>query len=77
MQDFRKQADLDIADRIKLYYQASERLAAAIQAHTDYIMGETLSVEMVAEAAPEGAIKNLELISFDGEEVSLGLDVRR
>ena len=77
VQDFRKQADLDIADRIKLYYQASERLAAAIQAHTDYIMGETLSVEMVAEAAPEGAIKNLELISFDGEEVSLGLDVRR
>jgi len=77
VQDFRKQADLDIADRIKLYYQASERLAAAIQAHTDYIMGETLSVEIVAEAAPEGAIKNLELISFDGEEVSLGLDVRR
>ena len=77
VQDFRKQADLDIADRIKLYYQASEKLAAAIEANQEYIMGETLSVEMVAEPAPKGAIKSQEAFNFDGEEVSLGLDVRR
>jgi len=77
VQDFRKQADLDIADRIKLYFQASEKLAAAIQANKEYIMGETLSVEMVAEPAPKGAIKSPEAFTFDGEEVSLGLDVRR
>jgi len=77
VQDFRKQADLDIADRIKLYFQASEKLAAAIQANKDYIMGETLSVEMVAEPAPKGAIKSPEAFTFDGEVVSLGLDVRR
>jgi isoleucyl-tRNA synthetase len=77
VQDFRKQADLDIADRIKLYYQASEKLAAAIQANREYIMGETLSVELIDEPAPKGAIKSPDLFTFDGEEVSLGLDVWR
>jgi len=77
VQDFRKQIDLDIADRIKLYYQATEKLSAAIQEHAEYIEGETLCVEMVSEPAPDGAIKPSELFQFEGEEVSIGLDVRR
>ena len=77
VQDFRKQIDLDIADRIKLYYQATEKLSDAIQEHAEYIKSETLCVEMVPEVAPEGAIKNPEPFQFEGEEVSIGLDVRR
>ena len=77
VQDFRKQIDLDIADRIKLYYQATEKLSVAIQEHAEYIKDETLCVEMVSEIAPEGAIKNPEPLQFEGEEVSIGLDVRR
>jgi isoleucyl-tRNA synthetase len=73
VQDLRKQADFDIADRIHLYYRASPRLAEAIQAHRNYIMGETLSVEMSAGSAPEGV--STTTAEFDGEQVTV--DVRR
>jgi isoleucyl-tRNA synthetase len=54
VQDLRKQADLDIADRIHLYYQATPALAAAIENYRDYVMGETLTVELLAKPAPQG-----------------------
>jgi isoleucyl-tRNA synthetase len=41
VQSLRKDADLDIADRIHLYYTASEQLDIAIQAFGDYIKEET------------------------------------
>jgi isoleucyl-tRNA synthetase len=54
VQDLRKQADLDIADRIRLYYQATPALAAAIENYREYVMGETLTVELLAKPAPQG-----------------------
>ena len=54
VQDLRKQADLDIADRIRLYYQATPALAEAIEAFRDYVMGETLTMELLAKPAPQG-----------------------
>ena len=66
VQDLRKQADLDIADRIKLYYTASENLGKAIQAFGDYIKGETLTLEMIPGKIP-GDIVNRE-DSFDGRQ---------
>jgi isoleucyl-tRNA synthetase len=73
VQDLRKTLDFDIADRIKVYYQASDKLAGAVAAHQEYIMGEVLAVELKAEAAPENALTPEEPFTFDGEEVSLGL----
>ncbi len=55
VQNARKEADLDLADRIRLTYQAPEEIAAAVEAFRDYIMGEVLAVEMTAAAPPEGA----------------------
>jgi isoleucyl-tRNA synthetase len=75
VQDFRKQSDLDIADRIRLYYQASDRLSQAISAHREYIMGETLAVEMRSGEVPEQALSPDEVVAFDGEQVQLGLEV--
>jgi isoleucyl-tRNA synthetase len=73
VQDFRKQADLDISDRITVYYQASEKLGGAVEAHQDYIMGEVLAVEMHAAAPPEDVLTPEEPFTFEGEEVTLGL----
>ena len=71
VQDLRKQAGFDIADRIHLYATASDGLAGAIQAYRDYIMGETLAVEMSHVAPPASAAHaNLE---FDGEQVTVGI----
>ena len=69
VQDARKQAGLDIADRIKLAYTASEKLTEAIQEFTDYIKVETLSIEITAEAVPNTRPNASD--EFDGEQVTL------
>jgi isoleucyl-tRNA synthetase len=73
VQELRKQADFDIADRIRLYVQATPRLAEAIATHQEYIMGETLTIELVGEV-PELSerLKVLEA-EFDHEKVTIGL----
>jgi isoleucyl-tRNA synthetase len=72
VQSLRKDADFDIADRIHLYYTASEQLDAAIQAFGDYIKEETLAVELTAGVIPE----DLPLLQdeFDGESVRICIE---
>jgi isoleucyl-tRNA synthetase len=71
VQDLRKQADFDIADRIYTYISASENLAQAIEEHRDYIMGETLTLEMRSgDPLPEASTGEFE---FDGEQAKVGL----
>jgi isoleucyl-tRNA synthetase len=69
IQDLRKQAEFDIADRIHLYIQASPGLAAAIESQQEYIMSETLTVELVFGTLPvsPGTTTQAE---FDGENVT-------
>jgi hypothetical protein len=76
VQDLRKTAGLDIADRIAVRYRASEALAAAVAAHAGYIQGETLTVDL----GPEGAEKPLAPDqaasaedTFDGETLTVRL----
>ncbi len=69
VQNARKEADLDLADRIRLTYQAPEEIAAAVEAFRDYIMGEVLAVEMTAAAPPEGAFTT----EAAGDKVVLGI----
>jgi isoleucyl-tRNA synthetase len=72
VQDLRKQADFDIADRIYMYVSASATLMEAIQEHQAYIMGETLTLELKSGNPPEGAATgNFE---FDGEQAEVGLE---
>ena len=71
VQDLRKQADFDIADRIYMHVNASENLAQAIQEYKDYIMGETLTLELKSGAPPGEAAKGE--FEFDGEQASVGL----
>jgi isoleucyl-tRNA synthetase len=72
VQDLRKQADLDIADRIRVYYVASPRLQDSVQAFRDYVMGETLAVELHAREVPAGFTSIED--QFDGEKVKVGLE---
>ncbi len=71
VQDLRKQADFDIADRIFMSVSATENLAQAIEEHRDYIMGETLTLEMKSGVpTSEAATGDFE---FDGEQAKVGL----
>jgi len=71
VQDLRKAADLDVADRIELFVEASAGLKSAIEAHKAYIKAETLtsklsfgnSLEKMSQAEDE----------FEGEKVKVGL----
>jgi isoleucyl-tRNA synthetase len=71
IQDLRKSAGLDIADRIRVRYQASDGLRAAGEAFREYIMNETLTVDF-APGAPVDGMASLN-DAFDGESVLLGL----
>ncbi len=73
IQDFRKQADFDIADRIQLVYQATPDLTRAAEEHREYIMEETLAVEMAEGTPDEGMFVGTD--EFEGEQVTLGLEV--
>ena len=71
VQDLRKTAGFDLADRILTYYAATPLLTKVITAFGDFIQAETLSAELIAGAAPDGAALAEE--AFDGEKVKLGL----
>ena len=44
-QDARKQAGLDVSDRIVLGVSGSDEIEKALAEHRDYVMAETLAVE--------------------------------
>jgi isoleucyl-tRNA synthetase len=69
VQDLRKTADLDIADRIRLYYSATPLLAQAVETYRDYIMMETLAVAFQDGGAPEGTFTVTDEI--DQEKVTI------
>ncbi len=70
-QDLRKTANLNVADRIELFVEASAGLKSAIEAHADYIKAETLAVSLTFAAAPESA--SVVEDEFEGEKVKVGL----
>jgi isoleucyl-tRNA synthetase len=71
IQDLRKQADFDIADRIAITYQVSEGLIGALEAYRSYIMDETLALVM-EEGRPDEDMFS-ETVQFEGQEAALGL----
>jgi isoleucyl-tRNA synthetase len=71
VQDLRKTAGLDIADRIATHYRASEALAVAVSAWAGYIKAETLSVRLESGELPPGAATVED--AFDGETLALGI----
>ena len=74
VQDLRKSAGLDVADRIELYLAATAGLKSAVEAHQDYITGETLTVALKFEAPPTGAPSSED--EFEGEKATFGFSVK-
>ncbi len=71
VQDLRKSAELDVADRIELFVEASAGLRSPIEAHQDYITAETLTSSLVFGSPPEGA--SVVEDAFEGETVKAGV----
>jgi isoleucyl-tRNA synthetase len=71
VQDLRKTADLDVADRIELFVEASAGLKSAIEAHKDYITAETLTTKLSFANPP--ATASVVEDEFENEKVKVGL----
>jgi isoleucyl-tRNA synthetase len=71
VQDLRKTAGFEVADRIHLYVTASDGLKAAIEEHRDYVTTETLTTDLKFTDAPKGAACVED--AFDGEKMAIGL----
>jgi len=71
VQDLRKAANLDVADRIEMFIEASAGLRSAVEAHQEYVTSETLTTRLSFVSPP--ADTSIVEDSFDGERVKVGL----
>lgn len=69
IQQMRKQRDFEMMDQIKIFYHADEEVGAAALEHKDYIMKETLAVELKQVSS--------ELVEYDLNGHKTGIDVER
>jgi len=66
VQQARREAGLDVADRITLLVQAPEAVAAAVAAHQEFLAAETLATAVTFGPAGDGAFAGE---AGDGETV--------
>jgi isoleucyl-tRNA synthetase len=71
IQNMRKDAGFDIADKIIIYYQAEGDVHDVFQQWADTIKAETLAVEIDHQLIPEAAFQRKEKV--DGLDVMLGV----
>ena len=71
VQNLRRDADFAVDDRIETTYQASDRLARAVQQFADFIAGETLSESLASVDKPDG--EQVGKYTFDDETLVVGV----
>ena len=75
IQRARKDQGFDVSDRIAVTYAAQGELAQAIAEHRDYIMGETLCLDL--QSADEEALsESAAVIEIDGNRLRLSIQRR-
>jgi isoleucyl-tRNA synthetase len=73
----RKNAGLEVEDRIALWLEGDEPLLAAAREHEAYLARETLTVELVFGAAPPASeTVHVETVEVDGMSLQLSLSRR-
>jgi isoleucyl-tRNA synthetase len=70
IQLMRKQADFNLIDRIKIYYQTGPKLKEAIRNNLEYLKNETLAVEVV-DGEAKGDITDT--LNINGIETKISL----
>jgi isoleucyl-tRNA synthetase len=75
VQRLRKDAGLEVSDRIRLGISGDEALVEALTAHRDFIAGETLAVELeiTRAALSEGSYAEVREVDLDGAPATIGL----
>lgn len=67
VQNMRKTADLDVADRIDVVFSSNDAVTTSVLAHADYVKGETLTTTL----SPDGAGDTAEEWDLNGHACSI------
>ncbi|MFQ5864436.1 MAG: isoleucine--tRNA ligase [bacterium] len=70
VQNMRKEAGFDVVDRIKIYYQSSDKLSKAIETQAEYIRNETLAETISANSERCTYIEEWDI---NGEKAVIGI----
>lgn len=73
IQQARKDANLNVSDRIRLHIDALDAVGKAVEAHKQYLMDQTLTVELLAQK-PANAAFTAEN-QLDDQKITLSLSV--
>jgi isoleucyl-tRNA synthetase len=71
IQTMRKNAEFDVTDRIRLFWELSPGLAAAAARHEQFIREEVLAEEVLSRAPGNGPSEEW---TFDGERARVGIE---
>jgi len=71
IQDLRKAADFDVSDRIKVFVETTDELQSAVDTHSEYIMGETLTKVLSFGEAPAGVEMSTEKIGTEDAKIGI------
>ncbi|MBM3946791.1 MAG: hypothetical protein FJ315_05255 [SAR202 cluster bacterium] len=71
IQNLRRDAGFDIADRITTWYQGAGIVHEAMERFADYVKAETLSLDLLGADPPSDA--RVERTKLDGQDVALGV----
>ncbi len=69
----RKSAELQVEDRIELSLSGDSILQDAVQTHRDYLLGETLAVELLADGDMDAEWDRRERATIDGLNLDIAL----
>ena len=70
VQNMRKDAGLSVTDRIRIYFESSDRVADAIGRMSAYIKSETLATQL---SAGKNSAEHWEKLEIDGESCEIGI----
>ncbi len=71
VQNMRKDAGLEVTDRIRIYHRSSERLAKALTRLSSYVRQETLATEISITPPPALTLVDADI---NGEATSIGIE---
>ena len=72
VQNMRKEAGLDVSDRIRIWVRGSSLVEQAVSLHTEYIRSETLAIELNISASPGEPCMSQEW-QVDGQPVTISI----
>ena len=71
VQNMRKEQDFNIVDRINMYYSADEEITEAIGTFKEYIMSETLTINLIKEDNIDS------VVDINGHELKVRIEVAK